>query len=86
MSHPINTLMLESAREDCEQFISEWNWKDAQAIIDNLFETGFESEGMWLKKKLMAEQYEATKEDRQLDEFEKTGKYQDVRDSNIGYD
>jgi len=59
MSHIQNTVILESAQEDFDQFLSQKNWKNCHAIIDNLYETGFEHEGMILAKALAKAQYES---------------------------
>lgn len=60
MSHINNTEFLEAAQEDADQFLAEGRWKDAQAIVDNLFEQGFEHEAVIIRKALIQKQYEST--------------------------
>lgn len=57
-----NAQFLESAQEDFDQFLAAKDWKNAQAIVDNLFDTGFEHEATILRKAYLQAQYESTLE------------------------
>lgn len=53
MSHTPNTKFVEDQQDDFDLFLSQKNWVSAQAIIDNLYETGFEHEAVVLRKSLL---------------------------------
>lgn len=55
MSHQNNTRISEEVRADFEQFIRERKWSDAEALLDNLWDTGFKRESIILQKFLISE-------------------------------
>jgi len=57
MSHIINVEWLEDAKDDFDSFIAERNWVSAQAIIDNLWEQGFNHEAELLRRAFLRAQY-----------------------------
>lgn len=64
-----NEEYVEAQIADVEQFLAETRWSDAQAVIDNLYETGFEDAATELRKKLLNAQVawaEMTEGERQL--------------------
>jgi len=61
MSHTTNTEILEAQQEDFDEFLAKKDWKNAQAIIDNLWETGFAHEAEILRKELLKKQYQFTR-------------------------
>lgn len=54
MSNIQNIRILEDAQADFDTALSQRNWKDCHAIIDSLYEQGFEKEGMLLSKRMNA--------------------------------
>jgi uncharacterized Zn finger protein len=48
-----NEEFLEAQREDFYQFLAETDWKNAQAIVDNLYELGATLEATYLRKALL---------------------------------
>ena len=53
-----NEEYIEAQVADCEQFLAETDWKNAQAVIDNLYELGLDSTATKLRKQLLNAQYE----------------------------
>lgn len=58
MSNKQNTEFLEAQQSDFDEFIAKRNWNDARAIIDNLYDTGFDHEAVILRKSLLNAQNE----------------------------
>lgn len=50
---------LEDAKDDFDSFVAERNWVDTQAIIDNLWEQGFNHEAELLRRAFLRAQYES---------------------------
>lgn len=52
--HTRAALQLEDIRADFDSFISQRNWDGANAILENLWDTGFKQEAIILGKSLAA--------------------------------
>lgn len=52
--HTQDALSLEDVRADFESFVSQRNWKDANALLDNLWDLGFKREAIILQTALTA--------------------------------
>lgn len=53
-----NEEYIEAQVADCEQFLAETDWEQAQAVIDNLYDIGATSTAVYLRKKLLNAQME----------------------------
>jgi hypothetical protein len=60
MSHGNNVLILEDAQSDFDTFLAQQDWVQAQDVIDNLRDIGFEHEADILRKAYLKAQYEST--------------------------
>lgn len=53
MSHQNNTRILEDSRADFELFLHRKDFKNAEALLDNLWELGFKREAIELTKAMV---------------------------------
>jgi hypothetical protein len=71
----LNETYLEAAREDFDGFLKKHEWKNAQAIIDNLYDLNLTVEATKLRKEYLNAQYDYAEDIR----------YEPVEDSEIPF-
>ncbi len=68
---PNDEAILEAMHEDFDMFLQMHDWKNAQAVIDNLYDNSFESSAVYLRRKLLNAQKDfAEKEEITFEPYE----------------
>lgn len=89
MSHLNNVEYLEAAQGDFDEFLAARDYKNAQAVIDNLWEQGFNHEAEIMRRAYLRAKYESTQGLRRLhvrdldaedEEMIEAGTVHDMRD------